>query len=226
MRGGWALDLETIDPVTGRKWDLSDVADQRRAKNMIYKHKPQLLTVSPPCTLFSALQNLSGGVKDEVALRKAVALVEFAVELCMIQHKAGRWFVFEHPASATSWRLPCLKQLTSERGMYEVVLHMCQFGMTQHDAQGEGLVKKPTRVYTNSEAIDGLLDRQCDGLHRHIQLMNGRAKAAAAYPTALSDAFIDGVKMEVQAKRDRQAGHLMLVADMCDEAESKEIEES
>ena len=55
--------------------------------------------------------------------------------------------------------------------VFEVVGDMCQFGMTQHDDQGEGHVKEATRFMTNSWEIAKILRCRCDGSHRHIQLV-------------------------------------------------------
>ena len=226
MKGGWSLDLNFVDPYTGRKWDLSDDTDQRKCMNLVHKTRPKLLTVSCPCTLFSALQALSGGVKDPEAMARAIKMVEFGVKLCEAQHRAGRLFTFEHPASATSWRLPCVTRLMSLGGIYAAVLDMCQFGMVQEDAMGIGHIKKATRIVSNSAAIDGLLERRCDGGHRHIPLLNGRAKRAAEYPQALCDAFLDGLSMEKQVKIESELGTLNELSDMCDKQEEQEWQAS
>ncbi len=55
--------------------------------------------------------------------------------------------------TAGSWRLPALVDFAQEQWTASVILYMCQFGMTQVDAEGEGLIMKPTRVLTNSAAI-------------------------------------------------------------------------
>ena len=65
LKGGWSMDIRVEDPITGRRWDLSLGKDQNRAVMRVRKDKPQVLVVSPPCTLFSCLQNLSGGPKPE-----------------------------------------------------------------------------------------------------------------------------------------------------------------
>ena len=153
-------------------------------------------------------------------------MIEFAVRICEAQYKAGRLFVFEHPASATSWRLPCLQRLMALKGMYAAVFHMCQFGMTQEDEQGTGLIKKATRVVTNSAAIDGMVERKCPGGHRHIQLVSGRAKKAAEYPQALCDAFIDGLLVEMERCKEKERGELHELADMCDKEEEEAWQKS
>jgi len=228
LRGGWSMDVNFVDPITGRKWDLSDSEDQQRARKMLYKDKPKLLVASPPCTLFSQMQNLSGGVKDRDAWEKAVAMVEFSVEMCIRQAKAGRFFVFEHPAYASSWKLPCLQRLQEVTGSETVLFHMCRFGMELTDKFGTAPVYKPTRMCTNSNVIAQKLERKCEGGHRHVHLESGRPRLAAEYPGALCDAILDGLEVEIMKKREIQGKVLAVteVADMCDPEEEREFRES
>ena len=74
---------------------------------------------------------------DPEKMEKAIKMVEFAVEMCIAQHRAGRLFVFEHPLSASSWKLPCLERLASLPGMRYAVFDMCRFGMKQEDKEGK-----------------------------------------------------------------------------------------
>ena len=59
LRGGWSLDIAHTCSVTGRRWDGLNAEDKAWCKRMLYRDRPRLLVVSPPCTLFSLLQNLS-----------------------------------------------------------------------------------------------------------------------------------------------------------------------
>jgi len=202
MRGGWSLDWVTKCPTTGMSWDLSLEKMQKKAMALLKKDKPGLIVCSPPCTLFSVLQNLTGDPKcrNPEAYDKAVKLVEFAVEMCKEQNRAGRLFAFEHPLSATSWKLPALKELMKKEGVRQTTIHQCAYGLTSHDEWGEGLVMKPTRIITNSQAIADKLQRRCDRSHRHVQLVSGRAAAAAIYPKELLDAILDGYEIERASK--------------------------
>ena len=47
--------------------------------------------------------------------------MEFAVRMYRIQLNEGRYFIHEHPASATSWRLPVVRKLWKEEGVRVVV---------------------------------------------------------------------------------------------------------
>jgi len=216
------------DPWTGKSWDLSRTETQEAARRLLRKTRPKLLIVSPPCTLFSQLLNISGGPKDPVKFAEAVRLVEFAVDMCMEQRKAGRKYIFEHPAGATSWRLPCLQELREQEDARSVVFNMCRFGMKLCDKQGLGLVYKPTRVVTNSVAIEEGLERKCTRDHRHVRLESGRAALAAKYPQELSDAFIDGLITEDMRAQDVATVmyNISEYPDMCDPGEEKDIQES
>ena len=203
LSGGWSLDWLTIDPMTGRKWDLRDKDVQKKVIDMVMKDKPELLVLCPPCTLFSMLQNLAGDprVRCPAKWQEAVAMVDFAVQLCRMQAKSGRKFLFEHPLGASSWTRTELKNLMHESGIYEAKTHMCMFGMQSTDKEGAAPALKPTRFLTNSTAVQGMLEKKCSRDHRHVQLLNGRSAAAALYPMELVDAIIDGILMEkVQAE--------------------------
>jgi hypothetical protein len=53
LKGGWSIDKDFQDPITGRTYDLRNRKDQNEVRKMIRRDKPLVLTVSPPCTLFS-----------------------------------------------------------------------------------------------------------------------------------------------------------------------------
>ena len=122
LRGGWSFDDNSLCPVTGKTWDLLNPQEQKRAWNLSYKTKPKLLVSSPPLLV--------------------LAKVEMAVNMCISQHKAGRKFVFEHPAVASSWNLPCLKRLADFSGIYSFDSDLL-------------------RIYTNRERTDELIDKRC-----------------------------------------------------------------
>ena len=82
---------------------------------------PKLLAASPPLLV--------------------LAEVEMAVNMCLAQHEAGRKFVFEHPASASSWNFASLRRLAEISGI--------------HFFDSDLL-----KIYTNSETIDELIDRR------------------------------------------------------------------
>ena len=203
LRGGYSFDL-TVPDKDGYVWDFSQPECRKRAWAKIVKSKPFLLIGSPPCTAFSNLQNLQrdqpgGDAKVDAWIEKAKVHIEFCCELYTYQMRQGRYFLHEHPQSATSWKLPNIMKLASNPMVYKATTHMCRFGMVSTDEQGEGLVLKPTTMMTNSIEIQRELDRQCDRVsHRHVHLTGGRAKDAAIYPKALCRAVCRGTAKQME----------------------------
>eukprot|EP00973_Karenia_brevis_P058584 8160027-Karenia_brevis.AAC.1 len=90
-------------------------------------------------------------------------------------------------------------EVLAKHGVIQTYVNMCAYGMTSVDEQGMGYVYKPTKFMTNSPAIAEQLNRKCSNQsqankHRHIHLMNGRAKKAQIYPTELCRAICKGLK--------------------------------
>ena len=59
-----------------------------------------------------------------------------------------------------------------------VVLHMCAFGITSTDEQGEAPVKKGTRLMSSSDEVLKRVDRKCSNggngtQHRQVHLIQG-----------------------------------------------------
>ena len=74
-----------------------------------------------------------------------------------------------------------------------VEVDICNFGMTSSDAEGKGLVRKTSNIFTNSPEVAKRVARRCIGDCRHVNLIGGRAKRAQLYPRAFSRAFSEGV---------------------------------
>eukprot|EP00972_Heterocapsa_arctica_P103877 15309757-Heterocapsa_arctica.AAC.1 len=79
-------------------------------------------------------------------------------------------------------------------------MHACQYGMTSRRPDGtQGPVFKPTRWLSNSAAILARLSRKCSrGQHDHVQLVGGRAAAAAVYPPDLCLQILRGFRDQLR----------------------------
>ena len=91
LRGGWPIDIGARDPGTGRCYDLRNPKEQKDIKRMIKRDQPTVLIVSPPCTAFSIANQ---GEVGPHMLAGAVEMIRFSIELCKLQHRAGRNFNF------------------------------------------------------------------------------------------------------------------------------------
>ena len=82
---------------------------------------------------------------------------------------------------------------------------------------------KPTRVLTNIRPVAENLSGRCCGGHRHVHLVGGRARGAAAYPQRFCENVLKSIDVWVKQRRgsellstvDQECAH----PDMCDPAE-------
>eukprot|EP00973_Karenia_brevis_P057945 8066748-Karenia_brevis.AAC.1 len=215
LTAGWSLDLTTYD-TDGRAWDFNQADMRERAIRKVEEDKPLVVIGSPMCTNFSTLMNANWARMDpkqaEARWLNAVAHMNFVCKIYQMQIEAGRYFVHEHPTGATSWKLPSIIQLLNTHGVLRTSIHMCAYGMTSCDHEGTGLVYKPTSFATNSPHIANQLSRRCSNTngretHRHVHLVNGRAKFAQVYPPDLCRAICQGI---YDQKQDDKRGVYMI----------------
>ena len=93
-------------------YDLADEKTQALVIDRVRRTEPTIVIGSPPCTLFSRLQQLNlhvhgpeWAVKFEVEKKKAAAHIVFCLKVLQLQRARGAYFLFEHPESADSWNL-------------------------------------------------------------------------------------------------------------------------
>ena len=206
LKPGYAIDLETSKG-NGERWDLTNKTHQRDLEAILNDEDPYLLTGSPPCEAFSLLQGLNKNkVPEEVRkqrLEEGREKLRIAVRYYKERRARGRYFLHEHPAHATSWKEPEVVKLMEQDDVYVVEGPMCRWGMKSKDASGVGYVRKPTRWMTNSKVLAEILQKECPNKegrtwHRHVMLVNGRAKAAQVYPPALVAAILKGIKAQMK----------------------------
>ena len=90
------------DPSSGRRYDLRHPREQSEVKRRIRRDCPTVLVVSPPCTAFSIANQ---GEIDNNTLEGAIEMIRFAIEICELQHKSGRHFIFKLPQSPRAWNV-------------------------------------------------------------------------------------------------------------------------
>ena len=129
------------------------------------------------------------------------------VDVYLHQIAEGRYFLHEHPWSATSWQLECLMGLLRLLEVVEVRVDQCAYCLESKDSLGRGLALKPTRCVTNAPLLAHRLQARCSNilgtatLHRHVQVLCGRAREAAIYLPRMCQAFVKGILQQKQADR-------------------------
>ena len=203
--GGPTFDLRK--DANGVAWDFRRADHRRRAREQIREEQPFIVIGSPPCTDFCMIQNFNrhrwGPAEVRRRRAEAMVLLGFAVEIYWLQLDAGRHFLHEHPATASSWQERIVQELRHDGRVGEVVGDQCRYGLrTPGPSGGWRPAQKPTRFLSSSEALLEALSLRCRGTHRHQTLLgNRRASAAAIYPPGLCRAILAGA--EEQLRRDR-----------------------
>jgi len=199
LEGGYSLDILSDDPITGRRWDLTKDSDLGAFRKMRKESRARLLIASPPCRLFSSLQNLRKTAIPQDEWAEAVRMLRVGIEACRNQHKDGDFFMFEHPRGSKALNDPMVQELMAMEGVYTITLDQCQYGLVSTDALGTAPALKPTVIITNMRSAVEILGRRCRGGHRHVHLVSGRAGPCAHYPPALVDAMLKCLEMEKRA---------------------------
>ena len=130
-----------------------------------------LVILSPPCTIFSELQrlwNFKRMLKEtfEAKWAEGMLYLEHAMLCCMCQHNAGRAFVFEHPARASSWKTSVVQAVMKLPGVFLVTFDQCMLGLC---TKVHGVpTRKRTTIMTNSRHIASRFAHlMCDKTHEH-----------------------------------------------------------
>ena len=176
-------------------WDFRRAEDRKLAMAYVKEKKPRLVIGSPMCTMFSALQNLSKWNEEkQIKWCEAREHIRFMIEIYKVQLHEGRWFLHEHPASASSWDLEEMNDMEQKEKVKIYVADQCMYGLKTWGF-GKSLVsaKKKTKFMTNCESIGRELSVKCDGSHDHQPLVGGRAAGAARYPPGLCKAICRGL---------------------------------
>ena len=102
------------------------------------EEKPELLIGSPMCTMFSALQTLSGWNQEkQERWVEAVDHINFVIELYTLLMKEGRSFLHEHPAGASSWALEKMVKLGQQESVVTVKADQCMYGLYTKGKNGK-----------------------------------------------------------------------------------------
>ena len=106
LSAGVSADSEEVKP-NGGPWNLDKEEDVDEFMEMLEREDPFFLPGTPPCTVFSSLRNLSDYKRDPEVVEKERQIgrrhLWVACQAYKSQIRRGRYFLHEHPWSASSW---------------------------------------------------------------------------------------------------------------------------
>jgi hypothetical protein len=215
--------LETTK-ADGTYWDLSKEEDVEELKFLQEAEDPMMLVGSPPCTAFSNLlkmkrHSVHPGKYEQ--LRESGRLhLRNSVASYLRQIGRGRYFLHEAPSSADSFDEPEVIELLKMPGILRVRGPMCRWDMMATDGAGTSYVRKSTDWVTNSPVLAAILEGECSnkfGWHRHVHLLNGRARHAQVYPPRLVRAILLGIKRQMLVDGELSELEAALAGPVCEE---------
>ena len=192
LRGSLSLDL-----LTG--WNMNCKRIRELSLKLLEVLTIAFLVLSPPCTAFSDLQRLWNYKRMTAAMIQSqwdegMLHLRHAMACAVAQHRAGRFFVFEHPAKASSWRTEEVKNVRAMSGVFSVVFDQCTLGLTSKVTKTP--MRKRTRLLTSSAHIVQLFShKMCDNSHPHVQIHGTeggvwRSVWAQYYPAPMVDLIV------------------------------------
>lgn len=158
----------SFDILTG--YDLLTFEGRARALRLYETHVPFFTMLSPPCTMYSKMQNLNFGKMPPCLLKKrwadAHCMLDFAMYIAKRQLAAGRLFAHEHPVGASSWKRRSVTELLLDPTVYKVNFDQCRLGL--RTPSGEKALQKRTTIMTNSAILrDIFAPLQCNCTEAH-----------------------------------------------------------
>lgn len=195
-----SFDLET-------GYDFLTCEDRAQALRLWQTHRPFFTMLSPPCTMYSSMQNLNLAKMDPDVKQKrfneAHCLLDFAMMIAQRQMQRFKFFCHEHPQKASSWQRHTVQAVAALPGVMSVTFDQCQVGLKTPVSQQP--LRKRTTLLTNSPQIVEVfapLQCQCEVEHAVIQGSEGGislSKHCQIYTPEFVEKLVEGVKRTLAA---------------------------
>ena len=186
----------SFDILTG--WDFNSAALRDLSVRLLYQLSIRLVILSPPCTAFSELQrlwNFKRMTPESIRANweQGMVFLRHSMDCAMAQVRRGAFFLFEHPARASSWRTPEVQRVLGQPGVVVVSFDQCMLGLK---SKVHGMpMRKRTKIATNALVLAERFSSprcRCNRSHVHqtIQGSEGgvrRSVWAQMYPPGMVD---------------------------------------
>ena len=177
-------------------WDFKDPKMRRKFLKKLREEEPDSVLLSPPCRLWSRLQELTAAKGDEfqerlIQLREEDhdTILTFCAVVYEEQRRNGRDATLEHPWRSKAWKTRAFCKMKG----HDTYVDQCQYKLKLPDDEGViRPVRKPTCFRTTGSVIRDLLWNTCSEEHQHTPLEGSipgagpRSKLAENYPPPLA----------------------------------------
>ena len=190
-------------------WDFQDPNVRRRFLAKLRREEPDSLLLSPPCRLWSPLQELTAAKGEEFRVRLMKmreedhdTILTFCAVAYEEQRRNGRDATCEHPWGSKAWKT---KAFCKMKG-HDTYVDQCQYKLRLPDDDGVVRpVRKPTCFRTTGATIRDRLWATCSEGHQHTPLegniagVGARSKLAESYPPMLASTIAEAIVAQFNA---------------------------
>lgn len=191
----------SLDAKTGH--NFLDFGHRKRAVQLLGTHRVFFTMLSPPCTMYSSMQNANFGKMDPCVkarrFEEAHCLLDFSMQVAQHQLKTSHFFAFEHPVRATSWQRRSVTAVRGAAGVQAISFDQCRVNLRSPSGKP---IQKRTTLMTNSSAIVRLfapLQCQCTEPHQKIEGQDQGIKLSTwcqVYTAEFVDVIQKAVRLE------------------------------
>ena len=184
--------------------DLRHGDVQEELVEEIWKYRPGLIWLAPPCTAWCQFSHLNYTKQELRRKRKREeGLVRFVARLFELQNGLGGTVAVENPRGSDLWRHLLMNRLINFPTACFADLDMCQYQLTS--AVDEQPLRKALSILTNNGVFADHIVKKCEpGQHEHRPIQGKDTAHSATYTTAFANAV---VRAYDQAGRLPQAEH-------------------
>ena len=194
------------------QWNACDLATEEGILMIIRQIEglqPRHVWLSPPCSSFSPLQNLSSRTtQEEEVLRnkRRENLQAISGVVSVFQHcvQTGVHVTWEMPERCQAWRLPLLHRLRERYGLYQAVAKGCRVG---HRKQAESpSMQNGWKILTTQQRLAQLLDLpcKCSRDYKHDRCEGPNLKEHSMYPKEFARRAVQALTQELNVSTVQQ----------------------
>ena len=196
-------------------WDFQDPKARKRFLRKLREEEPDSVLLSPPCRLWSSLQELTAAKGEDFQERLKKwreedhdTVLTFCAVVYEEQRRNGRDATLEHPWGSRAWKT---KAFCKMKG-HDTYVDQCQYKLKLPDDEGVlRPVRKPTCFRTTGTTIRDRLWATCSKGHQHTPLegsipgVGPRSKMAENYPPMLASTIAEALVAQYNAWDDVNA---------------------
>ncbi|CAK9027003.1 Tyramine beta-hydroxylase [Durusdinium trenchii] len=202
-------DLNTLQPLDilfGQ--DFKNGSMRKKIKVQVDQFKPWLIVMGVDCRFWNLFninmnwshrQELLESLQDEERI-----LVQFAVDIALMQYKAGRYFLLENPLRSRLWEEDNVRQLRDLEGIWSTVLDAGAYGAEINNEP----IAKPMRWMGNLPGFDQTLNLRLTPTQRLYckPIQGSMTRRSQQYPDELCHCILQELKSLVFQREPHRFG--------------------